>query len=147
MEIGHLQDRRAQRDSADWLEVTLRSRRESLLALARRITGDRDEAEDAVQQAFVWIWGHRDELAHGEQGVLRLLHTVARNCAITERRRRVPRTIARVPDSIQSSDPAPDDRILATDLAQVITKALATVPREWSEVFRLSAIEGQSHDE
>lgn len=55
--------------STDTLTTTFTSMRQRLLAMAERITGNRDEAADAVQDAFVRLWKHRDDIDRASSSI------------------------------------------------------------------------------
>jgi len=51
-----------------------------------RLTGDRQMAEDVVQEALLRAWKHPEILAQGEGAARSWLYTVARNLVIDDRR-------------------------------------------------------------
>lgn len=72
-------------DSADFQE-TVRDHKDRLFGLAVRLTGDRSEAEDVVQESFIKLW--RQEPKPPDAAVLPWLLTVTRNASLDRLRRR-----------------------------------------------------------
>ena len=77
----------AQAGKTDALERLLAGARPRLLALAMRVLGDVDEAEDAVQDAMIKVWRHLDRF-EGRAAFTTWLHRIAVNAALDRRRRR-----------------------------------------------------------
>jgi len=69
----------------------------SLLAYATRLTNDRTEAEDVVQETLVRAWKQPEVLVNGQGSVRGWLLTVARNIVVDRARARLARP-AEVPD-------------------------------------------------
>src|SRR5688572_29114288 len=79
----------AQSGRTEALERLLASARPRLLALAMRVLGDVDEAEDAVQDAMIKVWRHLGRF-EGRAAFTTWLHRIAVNAALDRRRRRSP---------------------------------------------------------
>ena len=60
----------------------------SLLAYATRLTNDRNEAEDVVQETLLRAWKHPEVLVNGQGSVRGWLLTVARNIVVDRARAR-----------------------------------------------------------
>ena len=60
----------------------------SLLAYATRLTNDRTEAEDVVQETLLRAWRHPEVLVNGQGSVRGWLLTVARNIVVDRARAR-----------------------------------------------------------
>ena len=109
-------------------------------AIAYRILGDDASAQDAVQEAFVALWRHRDGLVVRSAGVGPWLSVVTRNAALASVRattRRVDR----------------EERVAAEGLSDVdiakrgadavdVRSALASLPEEQREVLTLAYFRG-----
>lgn len=77
--------------------------KDKLFRLALRITFDRAEAEDVVQETLIRVWNKRDEWSQfGSIEVYCL--TVARNLAIDRSERKDSRTVELTPEMEQASD-------------------------------------------
>ncbi len=92
-----------------------------LFSVACRILGDRSEAEDAVQDAYVKIWRNAAAFEAGRASVMTWLITIARNAAIdrARKRRETPVDWADAPEE-HSDDPSPEDfAVMADDHARL----------------------------
>lgn len=132
-------------------------------ALALRIVGDRDEAEDVVEETFWQLWRQAARYEESRGGVSTWLLTMARTRALDRRRalarRREERIDATDGDGNASSvmergasdrstevaDPARAAEL--TDLRERITGALRTLPDEQREALQLAYFEGLSQSE
>jgi RNA polymerase sigma-70 factor, ECF subfamily len=79
----------------------------SLLAYATRLTNDRGEAEDVVQETLLRAWKHPEVLVNGQGSVRGWLLTVARNIVVDRARARSARP-AEVPEQPARPIVAPD---------------------------------------
>jgi len=108
-----------------------------VLGLALRRLGDRQRAEDAVQETFASVWRaartYRSE--RGEGGPW--LYAVARN-AITDRARVRPETpVDAAPDAV-APDREPDEHAEATWLSWRVHRALEELPERERDVIALA---------
>lgn len=139
------------------------------LRFAFRLSGDRDMAQDATQEAFLRIF--RGARGYDERGLFRsYLFQVVRNSVLgsarTRSRRREDPLDDRLaeerggplsstrrqhhadPDAAHSMSPDRPDRILeGNDLRERLTTALQALPEDLRAVFVLSEIEGCSYRE
>ena len=77
--------------------------KDKLFRLALRITFDRAEAEDVVQETLIRVWNKRDEWSQFGSIEAYCL-TVARNLAIDRSERKDSRTVELLPEMEQVSD-------------------------------------------
>ncbi len=82
--------------------------REQMLSLAERITGNRDDAADAVQDAFVKLWQQRGrfESARHAQGAGMM---TVRTTSIDMARRNSHRTVVPVEQAVETVDEVTDN--------------------------------------
>ena len=82
--------------------------REQMLSLAERITGNRDDAADAVQDAFVKLWQQRGrfESAHHAQGAGMM---TVRTTSIDMARRNSHRSVVPVEQAVETADEVTDN--------------------------------------
>jgi RNA polymerase sigma factor (sigma-70 family) len=108
-----------------------------LLALAMRMLGDRMEAEDVAQEAFVRIWKQAPRWREGEARFDTWLHRVALNLCYDRLRRQREEPVAEPPDDI---DPvaAPDTRLEARARDERVRAALAALPARQREALVLT---------
>jgi RNA polymerase sigma-70 factor (ECF subfamily) len=124
---------------------------EALCAFVSGYVRSRDEAQELVQDLFLWIWEHRYEWE--VPGSLRnYLFKSARNRAISWLRHRQIEQSFRAralhaPDAPQSAAGRTDQRLVAGELALAIDRAIAQLPERCQEVFRLNRQQGLSYAE
>ena len=125
--------------STDTLTTTFTSMRQRLLAMVERITGNRDEAADAVQDAFVRLWKHRDDIGT-EQAAAGMSVTAVHNMSIDVVRRRAARPTVAVDEA---RDMAARDEVYA-QVAAIIEHELSPVQRS---IVRMREYEGLDFDD
>ncbi len=128
--------------------------------LAIRITGSRQDAEEAIQDAF-WSVIRKIETFRGDSGFGSWLYRIVANAAYgTLRRgcgRRLDRSLdealpvfdeqGRPPEPITDWSPRVDDPSLQSELRTVLTAALDELPPEYRAVVVLRDVEGLSYRE
>ncbi|HST19434.1 MAG TPA: sigma-70 family RNA polymerase sigma factor [Gaiellaceae bacterium] len=115
-------------------------------SIAFRITGDRSTAEECTQDAFLALWKHAAEFDPARGRLSSWLFTVSRNAAIRAVRRRRP-TVEPDETELASSDPAPDELVLAADAAEDVARAMAELPPPQLEVVQLAYFDELSQTE
>ncbi len=130
------------------LEALLRDVWAPLVGHLVRLTGSREAAEDAAQEAFVRLWERRERWQAGSARAL--LFRIGRNVALDEERR--VRVRARLgPDgagpSAERPAPEPDGDLERAELGLRIQAALERLPARRREVFELVRFAGLSHEE
>lgn len=111
---------------------------------AWRLLGERDSAEDAVQEVFVALWRGRERLPEAA-ALAGYLHRAVRNRALNQLRARKGETVD--PDGLMLPSVPPDaPRFLEEEqLAGQLAAALATLPPRTREVFLLSREQGLTY--
>lgn len=121
------------------------------LGLALRIAGDRDLAEDAVQEAFLRVW-HRADRYDPRRGAPRAWFLrLARNVTIDLMRTR---GVARRAEMRSAPDPSeevvpdrPDDAVARSERAARVRAGLEALPPEQRRAIEIAYFEGLSHSE
>jgi RNA polymerase sigma-70 factor (ECF subfamily) len=114
-----------------------------VLALCLHVVGDRQEAEDAVQEAFIAV--HRGlPTFRGESRPATWVYRIALRAALRVRARRPPAARA---DPVESTRERTEAVLEARDDARRLVKAIALLPVEQRSVIALFAIEGLGHRE
>ena len=108
-----------------------------LLALATRMLGDRMEAEDVAQEAFVRIWKQAPSWREGEARFDTWLHRVALNLCYDRLRGQREEPVAEMPDQ---ADPAasPEVQFENRTRDERIRVALAALPARQREALVLN---------
>jgi RNA polymerase sigma-70 factor (ECF subfamily) len=120
-----------------------------MLALAVRILGNRAEAEDAVQDAFVYAWRNASRYDPARSSVATWLVLVARSRAIDRLR------AARPGEPLDAALSAPElhtspeavAAVLNLERAQRVREELARLPEEQIEVLRMAFFGGFTQTE
>ncbi|MBN3752725.1 RNA polymerase sigma factor [Paraburkholderia sp. Tr-20389] len=108
-----------------------------LLALATRMLGDRMEAEDVAQEAFMRIWKQAPRWREGEARFDTWLHRVALNLCYDRLRAHREEPADELPDT---DDPAaaPDTQLEAQSRDARVRAALAALPARQREALVLN---------
>jgi RNA polymerase sigma-70 factor (ECF subfamily) len=141
----------AQTGGGEALERLLAEARPKLLALAMRVLGDADEAEDAVQDAMIKVWRNLGRF-EGRAAFTTWLHRIAVNAALDRLRRRGAVHIsAGAPDehhhhASEPMLPETPERIYArAETAVVVRQAMSRLSETHGEALRLCDLEGESY--
>lgn len=121
--------------------------KDKLFRLALRITSDRAEAEDIVQETLIRVWNKRDEwpqLGSVEAYCL----TVARNLALDRSERKDAQTVELTPEMEQTPDASsPYDRLVNKERMKLLHRLLNRLPEKQRSIMQLRDVEGKSYKE
>jgi RNA polymerase sigma-70 factor (ECF subfamily) len=113
-----------------------------------RLTSDRHDAEDAMQEAFVdALTFSRREQVKDWGALLTVLATRRGIGRLRQRKGRSARETAADWANVESRGPAPAQRVEEAELSQHLREALARLPERQAEIFWLHDVEGWSHEE
>lgn len=116
----------------EFLEVLHRKHHRALVHYALRLTnGDRQHAEDIVQETLIRAWQHADSL--DPEKVLRWLYTVARNLAISAHHRGPRHRTVEV--EIVQNEPLVDDELDRILVSWPVREALRSLTTKHYEVL------------
>ncbi len=126
-----------------------------LFGLILRITRERAEAEDLLQEAFVRVWRRAATYDAQAGAPLSWLVRVARNCAIDRLRARRVRAIVDAPAidrAVAEALPAtniqtPEAAVLDAERRRTVSDALADLPSEQRWLIEGAFFEGYTHSE
>jgi len=143
---------RAARGDEQAFVLIVRRYKDELTNFAERFLGDRDDAEDVVQEAFVRVWRSRESFVAGGR-FSTWLYTIASNLARTRLRRRALWRFVRlgsgdgapadIPDGAAASDVRVDEAIRD----ERIQRALGRLPPKFRELVVLRDIQQLSYEE
>jgi RNA polymerase sigma-70 factor, ECF subfamily len=130
-------------DDAELLRAMFAEHGDALYAHALRLTsGDRQRAEDLVQETLLRAWRHPEALNPDRGSVRAWLFTTVRNLAIDSWRRRSVRVGEVVTDALP--EPVTDDETDRTVEAWLIAEALARLSAVHREVLIECFYQGRS---
>ena len=120
-----------------------------LFRLALRITLNRVEAEDVVQETMIKVWNRRDRWEELESMEAFCL-TICRNIAI-DKMRKMENQNQRLesdhdaPDQSYASNP--EEQVMQQDRIQLVRRLIDNLPEKQRSVMQLRDIEGKSYKE
>ena len=126
-------------------------------AVALRMMGDPDEAEEVLQEAFISACKHIHTF-EGRSALSTWLHRITVNAALMRLRKRKAFEVSLdapvetldgddIPRQIADWAYVPDDHALDTETRQVLEEAIAQLPDSMRTVFVLREIEGYNTEE
>jgi len=123
-----------------------------IYALAFRITGDRQAAQEVLQDTFLRAWNHAATFDTAQGTCSAWLFTIARRRALDilrSRQRRVSTATTGhfVSDGGSVPDPSQPDESNRIVLAETMTQALAQLPRIQRQAIELAYFGGLSHQQ
>lgn len=121
--------------------------KDKLFRVALRITLDRAEAEDVVQDTMIRVWNKRDEWTELDSIEAYCL-TVCKNLAIDRSQKMVAQSVELTPDLEQSADASgPYDQLVNSEQITLIHQLINELPETQKLIMQLRDIEGQSYKE
>ncbi len=129
-------------EQAAFSELVRRHQRRAY-AVARAIVINHEDAEDAVQEAFLHAYRAIDRFLP-DQAFGAWLHRIVANAALDATRRRKVRDADELPETVASPFKDPAER---GELRQRLTEALNTLPERQRAVIVLHDVEGYKHAE
>lgn len=121
--------------------------KDKLFRLALRITFDRAEAEDVVQETLIRVWNKREEWTQFGSIEAYCL-AVARNLAIDRSELKDAQTVDLTP-AMEQTDTASDpyERLASKERLELIHRLIDGLPEKQRVVMQLRDIEGKSYKE
>lgn len=137
-------------------EELVRRNQARIFRLALRITGNQEDAEDAMQGAFIKAYQHISQF-RGDSLFSTWVTRIAVNEALLQVRSRRPHQLSLddspdmieslVPRDIQPWEPTPEQRYAQTELREIISKAIEKLGSKYRLVFVLRDMEKFSTEE
>lgn len=121
--------------------------KDKLFRLALRITFDRAEAEDIVQETMIRVWNKRNEWTQFGSVEAYCL-TVARNLAIDRSELKDAQTVELSPEMEQTDITSnPYERLASKERMALIHRLIGRLPEKQRTAMQLRDIEGKSYKE
>ena len=119
--------------------------KDKLFRLALRITLDRAEAEDVVQDTMIRVWNKRDEWQQFES-VEDYCLIVAKNLAIDRSQKKDAQNVELTPEMAEEADTSgPYDRLVNNERMKIIHRLIDELPEKQRLIMQLRDIEGESY--
>ncbi len=121
--------------------------KDKLFRVALRITFDRAEAEDVVQDTMIRVWNKRDEWSQMESIEAYCL-TVCRNLAIDRSQKKEAQNsplTSELEQTIVAS--GPEDQLVNDERMKIIHQLINELPEKQRVIMQLRDIEGESYKE
>ena len=121
--------------------------KDKLFRVALRITLDRAEAEDVVQDTMMRVWSKRDEWSNYDS-IEAFCMTIARNLAIDRSEKMDANNVELTPEMEQASDSSgPYNQLVNAERMKLIHKLINGLPEKQRTVMQLRDIEGKNYKE
>lgn len=121
--------------------------KDKLFRVALRITFDRAEAEDVVQDTMIRVWNKRDEWSQLESIEAYCL-TVCRNLAIDRSQKMEAQNESLTPEMEQKAVAfGPYDQLVNEERMKLIHQLINELPEKQRVIMQLRDIEGESYKE
>jgi RNA polymerase sigma-70 factor (ECF subfamily) len=129
-----------------------------LLNFVYRTIGDRERAEDLVQEVFIRVYRHMNRFDHSKK-FSTWVYTIASNLAKNELRNRSRNPLVLFqairnswqeeerPLQFEDSSARPDDMFHKRHLRELVEQSVAQLPEHHRQVFVLRELEGKSYEE
>lgn len=119
--------------------------KDKLFRLALRITLDRAEAEDIVQDTMIRVWNKREEWSQFESIEAYCL-IVARNLAIDRSQKKEAQNVELTPELEEEVDLyGPHDQLVHDEKMKIIHQLVNELPEKQRLIMQLRDIEGESY--
>lgn len=121
--------------------------KDKLFRLALRITFDRAEAEDIVQDTLIRVWNKREEWQQMDS-VEAYCMAVARNLAIDRSQKMEAQNVELTPETQEMPDASVPDRQMEQDeQLSIVHRLINELPEKQRSIVQLRDIEGKSYKE
>ena len=121
--------------------------KDKLFRLALRITFDRAEAEDVVQDTMIRVWNKREEWTQFGSIEAYCL-TVAKNLAIDRSQKKEAQNVELTPEMEEESEAyGPYDQLINNERMSIIHRLINELPEKQRLIMQLRDIEGESYKE
>lgn len=127
-------------DIAEYKRIVV-ALRPSLLTVARRITGNTEDAEDVVQDVCLKIWHRRDRFEQYEN-VEAYSVTMVKNLSIDKIRSRRPSVDEALLLGKESEEQLPDSLLEEKDDSDAIRRIIGMLPPLQQRILQMKDIEG-----
>ena len=124
-----------------------------LFGLARQLLGDEREAEDVVQEAFVYMWDHAPSFDSTRAKAFTWAVMILRNKAIDcmrsrgRRQRLSERAVVEAPWLWEADSPTPEGEAVTSERGKAVRQAISNLPLEQRRMIESAFLKGQTHQQ
>lgn len=121
-----------------------------LFGLIRQMIGDEKEAEDVLQEGFVYLWQHAAQYDRTKSKAFTWAVMIFRNKAIDRlrargRRERLDERAATELPLLSGTAPGADEAAESSDRSQIVRRALLSLPDEQRRLIEFAFLKGLTH--
>ena len=116
-------------------------------SIARKYFGRSDEAEDAVQDAFIAVWKAADKYDPEVAGESTYIAMIARRRMIDQLRKQGRRPVTQALEGSPEPEDESSDRLANEEQAQAVLKVIDKLDPPQPEVIKHSLMDGMTHPE
>lgn len=121
-----------------------------LFRLALRITLNREEAEDVVQETMIKVWNRRDDWGRLDS-IEAFCLTVCRNLAVDKTRQHERQNLTLDAADHETADVSyasnPEEQTVQRDRIELVRRLINSLPEKQRSIMQLRDIEGKSYKE
>lgn len=117
----------------------------TLRLVAERLLGNREEAEDAVQEVYARLWEQRRRLEQCENREGFAMQTLKNHCISLRRRQHPFETVEQLPE-VSDEDMLHETEVLE-ERAATFDRLMTRLPDVQQAAVRMKYLEGKSHEE
>src|SRR5262245_19685558 len=128
------------------IEPLVRRYANALLTFVQRMAGDRHRSEELFQEVFLTVWDKRARYQYPRSFRAWLFAIAVNKCREAGRLRRLP-ALSFEEGLAPATDPRPEDRAIATETANLVSRAVMTLPAQQRAVVVLRVWQGLSYTE
>ncbi len=127
-------------------KIELLPLKNKLFRVALHLSGQREEAEDVVQEVYLKVWDMRHQLEK-YKSVEGLMVTMTRNRCLDGLRRKKNRLLPLKPEIFHRSSDDLQKQTERSDLVQKVKKMMVDLPEQQRTIMQLRDVEGYDFEE
>ncbi len=127
-------------------KIELLPLKNKLFRVALHLSGQREEAEDVVQEVYLKVWDMRHQLEK-YKSVEGLMVTMTRNRCLDGLRRKKNRLLPLKPEIFHRSSDDLQKQTERSDLVQKVKKMMVGLPEQQRTIMQLRDVEGYDFEE
>jgi len=119
-----------------------------LVYFSYQLTGDKDQARDIAQEAFIKYWDRRYMVAPNKIAVKNFLYSTVRNASLNSiRHNKIVEDFNQLQGVAEPEQPPVIDAIITAEVVSQIHSALQSLPANYRSISVLSYFEGKKNGE